>query len=224
MELRLRAIAATTPKARDYFRRISATVADLAQEFGVHETTVRRWRARLMVAAALGMMGGAAHAQSAATQAINLTASVGHYCTIDASGNGASRTLTVTTSNGKVATPGALAMMPSTSSKVICTSNAEIQLTTANGGLTHGLTPTDTNYTNKIHYTAKPTYNGTMETLTTTDATAPGFQTTGTTSVGGAQTHANLDITVDVLATPAGKFLVRGTHTDTITVTLTPTT
>jgi spore coat protein U-like protein len=33
-----------------------------------------------------------------------------------------------------------------------------------------------------------------------------------------------LDISVDVLATPAGKFLVHGTYTDTIMVTLTPTT
>jgi hypothetical protein len=178
----------------------------------------------MMAAAALVGMGGVAHAQSAATVAINLTAKVDHYCTIDGAGPGASRTLTVTTSNGKVATPGALTMTPSTSSKVICTSNAKIQLTTAKGGLTNGPTPTDANYTNKIHYTAKATYNGATETLTTTDATAAGFQTIGTTTVGGAQTNVNLDITVDVLATPAGKFLVNGTYTDTITVTLTPTT
>jgi hypothetical protein len=177
----------------------------------------------MMAAAALVGIGGAAHAQSAATQAIVLTATVGHYCTIDGGAAGASRTLTVTTSNG-VATPGALTLTPSTSSKVICTSNAKIQLTTARGGLTNGPTPTDPNFTNKIHYKAKATYNGATETLTTTDATAAGFRTAGTTTVGGAQTNVNLDITVDVLATPAGKLLVRGTYTDTITVTLTPTT
>jgi hypothetical protein len=181
-------------------------------------------RGVLMAAGALAAMAGAAAAQGAATQAINLTAYVGHYCTIDGAGSSASRTATVTAANGSVATPGPVALTPATRSKVICTANAKIQLTTARGGLTNGTTPTDPHYTNKIHYTAKATYNGTTETLTTTDATRAGFTTTGTTTVGGAQTNVDLDIAVDLLATPAGKVLVGGTYTDTITVTLTPAT
>jgi hypothetical protein len=160
----------------------------------------------LMAAAALAAMAGAAEAQGAATQAINLTAYVAHYCVIDGAANSASRTATVTTSNGAVATPGPLPLSPGTRSKVICTSNARIQLTTARGGLTHGTTPTDAHYTNKIHYTAKATYNGATETLTTTDATVAGFTTTGTTTVGGARTNVDLDLSVEVLATPPGKF------------------
>ena len=42
----------------------------------------------MMAAAALVGMGGVAHAQSAATVAINLTAKVDHYCTIDGAGPG----------------------------------------------------------------------------------------------------------------------------------------
>ena len=178
----------------------------------------------LLAAAALAAMAGAAAAQGVATQAINLSAHVAHYCVIDGAASSVSRTATVTTSNGAVATPGPTALTPATRSKVICTSNAKIQLTTARGGLTNGTTPMDAQYTNKIHYTAKATYNGTTETLTTTDATAAGFTTTGTTTVGGAQTNVNLDLSVEVLATPPGKFLVGGTYTDTITVTLSPAT
>jgi hypothetical protein len=178
----------------------------------------------VMAAATLALTAGAAEAQGAATQQINLSAHVAHYCVIDGAGSSASRTATVTVSNGTVATPGPLALTPGTRSKVICTTNARIQLTTARGGLTNGIIPAGAHYTNKIHYTAKATYNGTTETLTTTDSTAAGFTTTGTTTVGGAQTNVDLDISLEVLATPPGKVLAGGTYTDTITVTLTPAT
>ena len=128
----------------------------------------------------------------------------------------------MSTSNGKVAMPGPLALTPSTSSKVTCTANAKIQLTTANGGLTNGRIPADVTYTNKIHYTARASYAGAAETLTTTDATPAGFQTAGTTTASGAQSNLDLDISVEVIATPAGKVLVHGTYSDTIMVTLTP--
>jgi transposase-like protein len=49
MELNLHANATTTPKVRAYIQRSSKKVADLAAEFGVSETTIRRWRARTTV-------------------------------------------------------------------------------------------------------------------------------------------------------------------------------
>jgi hypothetical protein len=182
--------------------------------------------ARLVVlaAAALVARGDATRGQSAAVQAVNLAANVEAYCTIDGDGASLSRTVTVTTSNGKVATPGPVTFTPSTSSKVTCSTNAKVQLATANGGLTAGRPPADATYTNKIHYTAKATYAGATETLTTTDATPAGFQTGGTTTVGGATSNLDLDLSVEVLATPAGQFLVHGTYSDTILVTLTPAT
>lgn len=185
-------------------------------------TTRRVPQLIIAAAAALTGMAGAAQAQSAAVQAVNLTATVEAYCTIEGAAASASRVITVTTSNGKVATPGPVTLTPSTSSKVICTSNAKIQLTTSNGGLTNGPAPADSSFTNKIHYLARATYAGTTETLTTTDSTPAGFQTAGSTTAAGAQTSGNLEISVDVLPTPAGRFLVRGTYTDTIMVTLTP--
>jgi transposase InsO family protein len=46
MLVKLHANAATTPKARAYIRASASSVADLALEFGVSETTIRRWKAR----------------------------------------------------------------------------------------------------------------------------------------------------------------------------------
>ena len=46
MEVRLHANATTTPKTRFYIQTSSASVAELAQELGVTERTIRRWRER----------------------------------------------------------------------------------------------------------------------------------------------------------------------------------
>lgn len=50
MELNLHANATTTPKTRAYIQSSQAPVAVLANELGVSETTIRRWRARTTVA------------------------------------------------------------------------------------------------------------------------------------------------------------------------------
>lgn len=49
MQIRLHANATTTPKQRAYLQQSSRPVAVLAEELGVSETTVRRWRARVTV-------------------------------------------------------------------------------------------------------------------------------------------------------------------------------
>jgi hypothetical protein len=49
MELNLHANATTTPKTRAYIQRSRAPVAVLAEELGVSETTIRRWRSRSTV-------------------------------------------------------------------------------------------------------------------------------------------------------------------------------
>jgi transposase-like protein len=50
MELNLHANATTTPKTRGYIQRSRKSVAQLAAELGVCETTIRRWRGRTNVA------------------------------------------------------------------------------------------------------------------------------------------------------------------------------
>jgi transposase InsO family protein len=49
MELNLHANATTTPKVRAYIQSSQASVAVLADELGVSETTIRRWRTRTSV-------------------------------------------------------------------------------------------------------------------------------------------------------------------------------
>lgn len=46
MNLKLHANATTTPKTRAYIQASTASVAELAAELGVDETTIRRWRGR----------------------------------------------------------------------------------------------------------------------------------------------------------------------------------
>jgi IS30 family transposase len=49
MELNLHANATTTPKTRSYIQRSKKSVAELAAELGVSETTIYRWRGRTTV-------------------------------------------------------------------------------------------------------------------------------------------------------------------------------
>jgi IS30 family transposase len=49
MELVLHANATTTPRTRSYIQRSKKSVAELASELGVCETTIRRWRSRTTV-------------------------------------------------------------------------------------------------------------------------------------------------------------------------------
>ncbi|TMJ35180.1 MAG: helix-turn-helix domain-containing protein [Alphaproteobacteria bacterium] len=46
MNLKLHANATTTPKTRAYIQASTVSVAEMAAELGVHETTIRRWRQR----------------------------------------------------------------------------------------------------------------------------------------------------------------------------------
>lgn len=170
-----------------------------------------------MAAVFVGMFSGSAHAQGVATQNVNLTANVGGYCTIDGGPTGTVRSGNVPVANG-VVTPGSLSI--GADSKVICTGNAMIQLTSTNAGLTNSVTVADP-FVNKIHYTATASYNGTSETINTTTAIA-GTPTAGHTTTLGPQTNQDLVLAVNIQATPPGKHLANGTFNDTLIVTLTP--
>ena len=46
MQVNLHANATTTPKTRAYIQASPASAAELAEELGVSEATIRRWRGR----------------------------------------------------------------------------------------------------------------------------------------------------------------------------------
>ena len=179
-------------------------------------------RKMMMAVAALALSSGVAWGQGVATQSVTLSANVNGYCSIDDSATGTVREATVTTENGKVKNPDTALSLSVGTSKVVCTGNAKIQLTTTSGGLTSGTTAPPNGYTNKIHYTATATYNGKTETLTTTDSTAAGTTTLGAITTAGPQTNMDLIIVVTPTATPANKALINGLYGDTLTITLTP--
>jgi hypothetical protein len=170
------------------------------------------------VAVLVGLFSGAAHAQGVATQNVNLTATVGGYCTIDGGPTGTLRSATVPVTNG-VVTSGPLAL-GGTSGQVICTLNAKIQLTSANAGLTNPATVANP-FINKIHYTATASYNGATETINTATATA-GVATAGVNTTAGGKTNFPLDLAVNITQTPQGNYLANGTYSDTLVVTLSP--
>jgi hypothetical protein len=171
-----------------------------------------------MAAVFVGLLSGAAHAQGVATQNVNLTATVGGYCTIDGGPTGFVRNATVPVANG-VVTSGPLTI-GGASGSVICTLNARIQLTSTNAGLTNPATVADP-FINKIHYTATATYNGANETINTTTATA-GVATSGAVTTQGGKTNFPLDLAVNITPTPPNKYLANGTFSDTLVVTLSP--
>lgn len=179
---------------------------------------MRKMMMAAATAAVLGLCSGAAHAQGVATQNVNLTATVGGYCTIDGASTGTVRSATVPVANG-VVTPGNLTIGGSSGS-VICTDNARIQLRTTSKGLTNPAAAAGV-FVNKIHYTATANYNGATETINTEAATA-GVDTAGVLTAGGPQTNQPLTLAIDITATPSGKFLANGTYTDTLVVTLSP--
>ena len=186
----------------------------------------------MMTMAALALSSGTAWGQGVATQTVALSANVGTYCTIGGAPTGtAGRTGVVTSmiDNQRVGTGGDLTIS-GTQGTVACTSNATITLTSASGGLSNttqaGIAaagPTG-GFTNKIHYSASASYNGQtagIDTSSTWGQTP--VTTTSPTTTQGAQTSGVLGLTVSVAATAAGRLLVGGDYTDTLTVSLTPT-
>ena len=68
-------------------------------------------RKLMMIAAVLGLSSGAAQAQGVATQNVNLTATVGGYCTIDGAATGAVRSAIVRPSDTIVRVECALSFL-----------------------------------------------------------------------------------------------------------------
>lgn len=179
----------------------------------------------MMTMAALALSSGAAWGQGA-TQDISLQATVGGYCTIAGAATGGTLgTTAIATSNAKATAQTYTFNITS----VQCTSSLTVKLSSTSGGLLNsgGAGQATGSFVNKIHYTATARYGS--EPLATV-ATTQTIPTTGPAPVAGnygtptsAATLSNATIVVEVAVDSSGSnFLVNGTYSDTLVVTLTP--
>lgn len=145
----------------------------------------------------------------AATQNINLNATVADYCAISGSATGGVVSRTISVTNGAVSTAS---LAPVTIADVACSAVSDITLTTTNTGLT-GPSPTG-GFQNVIHYWAAALFGGggipILDTSSATSATAA----TGAASVG--------QLTVVIAPQPNTDPMVAGAYADVLVVTLTP--
>jgi hypothetical protein len=164
-------------------------------------------RTALLAAGAVFVVPSVAFAQ-AATQNINLNATVADYCSINGSATGAAVSRTITVTNGTVDTSA----LPVVSvANVACSKISDLQLSTTNTGLTGP--GAAAGFQNVIHYTAVASFDGAAPSLNTSSASSATAATTGA-----ATGTLTVNITPNANASP----MRTGSYADTLVVTLTP--
>ena len=154
----------------------------------------------------------------AATQDINLTATVAKYCKIAGAANPAalSKTVPINGTTNNVDT----AAIPVTVTGIVCNTPADI-VTSSQSGAVKGPANSNTAFQNLINYTAvaKLGTAATSTINTATIATAAGVETgsTGSTAAGYSG-----DLAVSITPAANTKPLVAGTYSDTLHITITP--
>jgi len=173
----------------------------------------------IISAAVLAATATGALAQTA-TQDVNLSAQVNGFCTIGTSNTGAVLTGTVSpTTNGQVGAGSVtLSGAPGT---VVCNTNAAIGIQSLSNGLTGPGSPSG-DFINKIHYTATAAIGSASAAITTTGTVTGPTSGTAATTTTGAFSAGSLDIAINTIATASNQYLLPGTYTDTLRITLTP--
>ena len=161
-----------------------------------------------LVAAAMTIGASSAAFAQAATQNINLNATVADFCSINGAATGAAVSRTITVTNGTVNT-GALAAV--NVANVACSKISDLQLSTTNTGLTGPAAAVG--FQNVIHYTAAASFDGATPTLNTSAATSVTAATTGA---------ATGTLTVNITPIANASPMVAGSYSDVLVVTLTP--
>jgi hypothetical protein len=173
-------------------------------------------KTRIVVAALALSLGLAARAWGV-TQDVTLTATVPEFCSIGGSGTAGTavtRSIAITTAGQ----PSASQVTATGIGTVVCNANAELSMSSLNGGVKHASASATATLTNAFNYRADVTYNSSSISGTTA-GTAGSFGTTATTTAGASSSSV-----LDVKITPvAGTLpLIVGSYSDTLTVTVTP--
>jgi len=165
-------------------------------------------RLAILAIAVLGMTQKVS--AQAATQNINLSATVAEYCSIDGLAIGAttpSRVIPV--ASGTVNTA---ALTQVSIADVACSKATDVTIATTNTGLTTGGTA-GAGFQDVIHYTASAAFNGAAPSITTNTTT------TDTDATAGAAAGT---LTVDITPIANASPLIAGGYADVLVVTLTP--
>jgi len=168
--------------------------------------------------AAMTMLGCLVSNAQAASQVINLSATVPGYCTVGGSATPAAVSATVPVLADGF--PNTSAITVTGIGQVACNENVILSLVSTNGGLTTA--GSATGFSNRIDYSATATYaggTGSTVTLPVTNGTA-GASATGTTSTVGASATQALSVTVT--PSTSANSLVIGNYADVLTLTFTP--
>lgn len=161
-----------------------------------------------MIAVSMFGLSLSASAQQAATQTINLNATVQDYCSISGAASGAAQSRTITVNNGTVDTA---ALTQVTVANVACSKISDLTLTSTNTGLTGpGAVGS---FQNVIHYTAVAAFDGAAPSLDTS---------VGSTITAATTAAATGTLTVDITPQANAQPIVAGVYADVLTVTLTP--
>jgi hypothetical protein len=158
-------------------------------------------------------IAGEAFAQ-AATQDVNITATVNPTCLISGLATGAALANPVTVSSaGYVSTT----TTTHTVNSVVCNVAADVLTTTINGAVTNP-NPAAAGFQNTFDYTATAAFGGATSNIDTSTVAAGG--TGSTANTGGARSG---NLVIGVTPTTNTNPLVSGSYSDTLRVTLTPT-
>lgn len=163
------------------------------------------------------LSAGQAFAQ-AATQDIDITATVPGYCRINGSATPGNLSATVPVDAVGAVTTTAI---PFTVTNVVCNTASNVLAELQSGGVKSAAAATAP-FTNIINYTGAATLGSATSTINTaTVATASAAEAGNTASTGGA-VSGSLSISVTPHAASAAAPLVAGSYSDVLRVTLTP--
>lgn len=159
---------------------------------------------------------GAAFAQ-AATQDVNITATVPKYCSVGGSASPTALNTTIPVSaTGTVTTTA----QNFTVNSVVCNTAADVVATSVSGGVrsTAAAAP---GFTNVINYTGSATFGTATSTINTAANPAATGSEAGNTAATGGAAAGNLTITVTP-AQPGSPLMAATDYSDVLRVTLTP--
>jgi hypothetical protein len=167
--------------------------------------------------AAVSMASATGAFAQAATQDLNITASVPKFCTVGGSASPAALNTTIpVSSTGTVTT----AAQNFTVSSVTCNVATNV-LATSTGGGVKSATSAPSGFTNIIDYTGAATFGSATSTINTATAPAASGAEAGNTAATTGAVSGSLTISVTP-AQPASPLISATDYADTLRVTLTP--